>query len=142
MTPEDIGAFNAQLIEQFRASGGVGKLGPVDFAHLAVVTTRGRRTGEPRTVPIGYARDADGHPLLFASGNASPRDPEWYRNIEADPHVHIEITGTEWDADAEVLSGADREDAYRRWIEMAPNVADHEEKSGRRIPLVRVRKPS
>ncbi len=142
MKPDDLRAFSKQLIEQFRATGGVGQLGPVEFARLAVLTTRGRRTGRPHTVAVGYARDPDGHPLLFASSNAAPRDPDWYRNIEADPRVHIEITGAEWDAEAETLTGAERDDAYRRWIEMAPHVADHEERTGRRIPLVRVRKPS
>jgi deazaflavin-dependent oxidoreductase (nitroreductase family) len=92
-------------------------------------------------VPIGAARDDAGNLLLFASGNASPRAPDWYRNLEANRHVTVEVTGATWQADAEILEGAEREDALRRWIEMAPHVADHEEKAGRRIPMVRVRRP-
>lgn len=141
MTPEDMQAFNQQLVAQFRASDGVGKLGPVDFARLVLLTTTGRRSGKPHIVPVGYARDAGGHLLLFASANAAPRDPQWFRNIEANRRVHVEITGAQWEADAEILDGVERADAYQRWIEMAPNVADHEERTGRRIPLVRVRKP-
>jgi deazaflavin-dependent oxidoreductase (nitroreductase family) len=138
--PGDFQAFARQLVEQFRESGGVGRLGPVDFERLVVLTTTGRRTGRPHTVPIGAARDDAGNLLLFASNMGAPRHPDWYRNIEANPRVTVEVTGASWDADAEILDGADRDDAYRRWIEMAPNVADHEQKAGRRIPMVRVRR--
>jgi deazaflavin-dependent oxidoreductase (nitroreductase family) len=138
MDPQE---FNHELIDKFRASGGVGGLGPVQFDRLVILTTTGRRSGLPRTVPVGGARDDDGNLLLFASANASPRVPDWFRNIEANPRVTVEVTGASWDADAEILEGAERDDAYRRWIEMAPNVADHEAKAGRRIPMVRVRRP-
>jgi deazaflavin-dependent oxidoreductase (nitroreductase family) len=68
-------------------------------------------------------------------------DPDWYRNLEAEPHVHVEVTAAEWDAEAEILHGEERDDAYRRWVEMAPNVAGHQEKAGRTIPMVRIRRP-
>jgi deazaflavin-dependent oxidoreductase (nitroreductase family) len=138
----DVATINRQVIEQFRASGGVGAVGPVHLDRVVLLTTTGRRTGQPRTVPLGFALDADGHLLLFASNMGAPRDPEWFRNLAADPRVHVEITGAEWDARAEILSGAERDDAYRRWVEMAPNVADHQEKAGRIIPMVRIRRPS
>lgn len=138
---EDIGRFNRQLIDQFRASGGRGEVGPVHLENLVLLTTTGRRSGQPRTVPVGWWPDDDGNLLLFASNMGAPEHPQWYRNLEQDPRVHVEITGAEWDAEAEILDGAEREAAYRRWIEMAPNVAGHQEKAGRTIPMVRVRRP-
>ena len=138
---QDFGDFNRQVIEAFRASGGRGELGPVHFENLVLLTATGRRSGQPRTVPLGSAADDEGRLLLFASNMGAPRHPDWYRNLEADPHVHVEVTGAEWDTDAEILSGAERDDAYRRWVEMAPHVAGHEEKAGRRIPMVRIRRP-
>jgi len=138
---QDFGDFNRQDIEAFRASGGRGELGPVHFENLVMLTTTGRRSGQPRTVPLGSAADDEDNLLLFASNMGAPRDPDWYRNLEADPHVHVEVTGAEWDTDAEILSGAERDDAYRRWVQMAPHVAGHEEKAGRRIPMVRIRRP-
>jgi deazaflavin-dependent oxidoreductase (nitroreductase family) len=138
----DIAAINRQVIEQFRADGGHGEVGPVHFENLVLLTTTGRRSGKPRTVPIGWAADGDGNLLLFASNMGAPKHPDWYRNLERDPRVHVEITGAEWDADAEILAGEEREEAYRRWIEMAPHVASHQEKAGRAIPMVRVRRPA
>jgi deazaflavin-dependent oxidoreductase (nitroreductase family) len=139
---EDIGAFNQQVIERFRAGGGRGELGPVHFESLVLLTTTGRRSGQPHTVPLGFTADTDGNLLLFASNMGAPEDPDWFRNLQRNPRVHVEVTGAAWDADAEVLDGAEREDAYRRWIEMAPHVAAHQEKAGRTIPMVRVRRPA
>ncbi len=130
--------MNQQLIQQFRDSGGVGEIGPVHFDRLVLLTTTGRRSGSPHTVPIGYAQDPDGNLLLFASNMGAPQDPDWYRNLAADPHVGVEITGRSFDTEAEVLTGAERDDAYNRWIEMAPHVADHQDKAGRQIPMVRI----
>jgi deazaflavin-dependent oxidoreductase (nitroreductase family) len=126
---------------QFRDTGGVGEMGPVHFDRLVLLTTTGRRSGARHTVPLGAARDASGNLLLFASNMAAPRDPDWLRNIAADPRVAVEITGATFEAQAEILSGAEREDAYRRWVEMAPHTADHERKAGRPIPMVRIRRP-
>jgi hypothetical protein len=44
-------------------------------------------------VPLGSAPDAAGHLLLFASHMGAPAHPHWYRNIEDDPHVTVEVTG-------------------------------------------------
>lgn len=141
MTAMDMQQFNRQLIEQFRASGGTGQLGQVRFDRLVLLTTTGRRSGRRHTVPLGTAHDEAGNLLLFASNMGAPEDPDWYRNIESKPHVTVEVTDGRWDAEAEILEGAERDDAYRRWIDMAPHVADHEPKAGRRIPMVRISPP-
>jgi deazaflavin-dependent oxidoreductase (nitroreductase family) len=138
----DFHQFNQQVIEQFRASGGHGKLGPVTFENLLLLTTKGRRSGQPRTVPLGSVCDEDGNYVLFASNMGAPADPDWYRNIAADPHVTVVVTDDSFEADAIVASGARRDAAYRLWIEHAPHVADHQEKAGREIPMVLVRRPS
>lgn len=138
---QDFGDFNRQVIEAFRASGGRGELGPVHFEKLVLLTTTGRRSGRPRTVPLGSAEDDAGRLLLFASNMGAPRHPDWYLNLEADPRVYVEVTGAEWDTDAEILAGAERDDAYHRWVAMAPHVAGHQDKAGRTIPMVRVRRP-
>lgn len=137
----DMGEFNRQVVEQFRASGGVGELGPVSFDHLVLLTTTGRRSGQPRTVPLGFAHDDAGHLLLFASNMGAPRHPDWYLNLAADPQVTAELTGRRFATRAEILEGDEREDAYRRWIDMAPHVAGHQDQAGRRIPMVRIRVP-
>jgi deazaflavin-dependent oxidoreductase (nitroreductase family) len=139
MTEEmDVKQFNAQLVKAFRDSGGVGEMGPVHFDRLVLLTTTGRRTGEPRTVPLGSVRTEDDALLLFASNRGAPKDPDWYRNLVANSIVTVEVTGATWQTWAQVLEGDERDEAYRRWVEMAPHVADHQDKAGRQIPMVRI----
>ena len=54
-----------------------------------LLRTRGRRTGQPRTVVLAYAHDGADY-LLVASNNGSDRPPGWLFNITADPHVEIQ----------------------------------------------------
>ena len=46
----------------------------------ALVTTKGRKTGEPRTTATLYLRDDD-RVVLPASFGGRDRDPMWYRNL-------------------------------------------------------------
>src|SRR6476659_2073702 len=56
----------------------------------ALVTTKGRKTGEPRTTPTLYLRDGD-RVVLPASFGGRDSNPGWYHNLKADPTVHIQI---------------------------------------------------
>jgi hypothetical protein len=66
----DFREINRQLIQQFRASGGHGQLGPVHLERLVLLTTIGRISGQPHTVPLGYVRDSADNLVLFASNMA------------------------------------------------------------------------
>jgi deazaflavin-dependent oxidoreductase (nitroreductase family) len=61
--------------------------------------TRGRRTGTPVAVAVGYVDEGDGS-LIVAAG--SP-EADWARNLEADPRVRASIGDRAFDAVAEPL---------------------------------------
>ena len=136
--PGDMREFNRQLIEAFRASGGVGEMGLVHFEQMVVLTTTGRRSGTKHAVPLGSARDEIGNLILFGSNMGSQTEPDWVANIRADPHVTAEITGATWQTHAQILAGTERADAYDRWLQMAPHTAGHQDQAGREIPMIRV----
>jgi deazaflavin-dependent oxidoreductase (nitroreductase family) len=128
----DVRETNHRVITQFRAGG------EVDGMHrerLALLTTTGRHTGEPRTVPTMVHRDGD-RLLVVASNVGAPRHPDWYLNLEADARVKVEIDGREFEAEALPLLGADY---VRTWTELAqhyPFLAEHRNKAKRSIPIV------
>ena len=62
----------------------------------ALITTTGRKTGKPRTTPTLYLRDGD-RVVLPASFGGRDASPGWYRNLKADPKVHIQIRGEHLD---------------------------------------------
>ena len=60
---------------------------------MMLLTTRDRKTGEPRTVPVFYLRD--GHNLVATYENfESAGGGSWPANLRADPRVTIQIGST------------------------------------------------
>lgn len=57
-----------------------------------VLTTTGRRTGQPRTTPLARL-DLDGTPVVIASNFGRPSHPAWSLNLLADPHATLEEGG-------------------------------------------------
>ena len=129
--PADQRAYNARLIEQFRADRGAS----IGDRPLLLLTTVGRRTGQPRTTPMMYVRDGDRH-LVIASNAGAPADPQWYRNLLADEAVTVEVRGAAFPARATPLTGEDYERQWTRIKQRYPFFADHEAAAGRRIPVV------
>ena len=70
------------------------------------IETRGRRSGRPRAVTVGFVDDADGPPgaVLVAAG--AP-DSAWARNLLEDPACRMRIGERAFDALAEPLGAAD-----------------------------------
>jgi deazaflavin-dependent oxidoreductase (nitroreductase family) len=134
--PDDVQAYNRQLIETFRADGGAS----IGDRPLLLLTTTGARSGQPRTCPMMYAHDGDDL-LVIASNNGGTRHPDWFHNLRADPHVTVEVPGDTYEATATPLAGPERERAWDRIVRDYPFFAEHQERAGdRQIPLVALRK--
>jgi len=127
--------WNAGIIEEFRANGGaVG--GQFEGAPLLLLTTTGRRSGERRTSPIMYLDDGAGRWLVFASKAGLPTHPAWFLNLEADPHVTVEIGDRTVEASAVVLEGAERDHWFAEQARRYPGFAEYQAKTDRVIPVV------
>ncbi|MGK5740641.1 nitroreductase/quinone reductase family protein [Micromonospora sp. URMC 103] len=127
--------FNRQIIDEFRANEGrVG--GPFEGGRLILLTTTGARSGAPHTTPLGYLPDESGRILVIASAGGAPRHPDWFRNIQADPHVTVEDGIFTYPARAVVLAGAERDAAFTRAAEADPGWSAYQAKTTRTIPVV------
>ncbi|MGH9889059.1 MAG: nitroreductase family deazaflavin-dependent oxidoreductase [bacterium] len=74
--------------------------------------TRGRVTGRPLEVAVGYVEEPDGS-LLVAAGSAAA---DWGRNLDADPRCRVQIGDEAWPAIAEPITGPDAHRAVRELI--------------------------
>lgn len=129
---DNIQEINRRVIEQFRAGG------EVEGMHreaLLLLTTTGARSGQRHTTPMMFHRDGD-RIVVMASNAGAPKDPDWYRNLVADPEVVVEVGDQRYDAVATALTGDERERVWRDVTSLYPFFADHEAKAGRVIPLV------
>jgi deazaflavin-dependent oxidoreductase (nitroreductase family) len=101
----------------------------------ALVTTKGRRTGEPRTTATLYLRDDDRIVLPASFGGRSDH-PAWYRNLKANPNVAVQIRGDRLDL---VARDATDEERARYWpplIRIYPPYKGYRDATDRVIPLV------
>ncbi len=76
-----------------------------------LLTTTGRKTGQPRTVPLSYIADGDGFVVVASNGGAD-RDPVWWLNLRANPAAQIQIEGASVAVQARK---ADRTECERLW---------------------------
>ena len=142
--------FTQQIITEFRANAGqVG--GPFDGARLLLLTTTGARSGRPHTTVLGYYPDTDDRIFVVGSAGGGPKHPDWYHNLLADPVVTVETGVFTYEARAEPLRGAERDETFARLAEADPGWAEYQSKTTRtsrwsrsaRSPVVRrTRRPS
>ncbi|MFD4586261.1 nitroreductase/quinone reductase family protein [Streptomyces sp. NPDC087659] len=127
--------FNQQVIDEFRAHRGrVG--GYFEGARLLLLTTTGARSGAPHTTPVGYLADGGDRVLVIASAGGSPKHPDWYHNIVANPRLTVEDGVFTYEARAVILDGEERERAFARAVEADPGWAEYQAKTDRVIPVV------
>ena len=126
--------WNTKIIAEFRANEGrVG--GPFQGAPMLLLTTTGRRSGERRTNPMMYMADGD-RLLVFASKGGAPTDPDWYRNLVANPDVTVELGSESFQAHATVLQGDERDRLYAEQSRRYPGFAEYQRNTTRVIPVV------
>jgi deazaflavin-dependent oxidoreductase (nitroreductase family) len=100
-----------------------------------ILTTTGRRSGQPRSSPLIFGQDGDAY-LVVASKGGSARHPAWYLNLVANPKVEVQVKGERFEAVART-AGAD--ERPRLWGLMAgiwPDYDVYQERTARQIPVV------
>ena len=126
--------YNRKLIEEFRATRGQADW-PFADRPLLLLTTRGARSGRPRTAPMMYIPDGD-RLLVIASNIGAPAHPGWYHNLVAHPDVTVEVGDETYAATAVVTTGTERRRLWDRVVEQYPFFAEHQAKTTREIPVV------
>jgi deazaflavin-dependent oxidoreductase (nitroreductase family) len=110
-----------------RATGGRKGLSPPrPFKWGALrLTTRGRRSGEARSVIVGYYEDGP-NLVSMAMNGWGAAEPAWWLNLQAHPEAVVELAGR---IRREVLGraaiGEERERLWRRWSELDKNLDDY-----------------
>jgi deazaflavin-dependent oxidoreductase (nitroreductase family) len=118
----------------YRLSGG--KLGgSLRGAPILLLTTIGRSSGHPRTVPLLYLRDGDDL-VVVGSYGGRPEHPAWYRNLEANPDVEVEIGRRRESRRARTTTPEERARLWPKLVELYPSYESYQRKTTREIPLV------
>jgi deazaflavin-dependent oxidoreductase (nitroreductase family) len=125
------------MVSLYRLTNGAigGRMGPNP---VLLLTTTGRKSGKPHTVPLSYFEDGQLR-FLVASNGGQDRPPAWYLNLTANPRVEIQIKGDRKTVTATTASPAERELLWQRVIARAPSYDAYRRKTTRVIPIVLLR---
>ena len=130
----DMREINKGIVSEFRTNDG--RLsGPMEGAPILLLTTTGRNSGNAHTTPIGFI-DAGGRLAVAAANGGSDQHPDWYRNIESNNQVMIEVPGASIPSMAVVATGAERSELLQQLGKCLPGMADHIAATTREIPVV------
>jgi deazaflavin-dependent oxidoreductase (nitroreductase family) len=85
-----------------------------------MLTATGRRSGEPRSVILGYLVEGDA-PFTLAMNGWGEGEPAWWLNLQADARAHVVTVDGERDVVAREAHGEERD---RLWARLAEVDAD------------------
>jgi deazaflavin-dependent oxidoreductase (nitroreductase family) len=126
--------FGAEHVRSYRETDG--ELGhDRKGTQTLLLTTRGRRSGEPRTTPLIYGQRG-GDYLIVASDGGSPEPPGWYSNLSADPDVEVQVLGDRFRARARTATPDEKPELWREMISHWPAYDRYQQRTEREIPVV------
>lgn len=107
-------------------------------APLLLLTTTGRKTGQPRTSPLIYRADGESLVLVASAGGAS-HHPAWYLNLLSQPRVTMEIGRDRQRMVAETASPAEHARLWPLMTAIWPLYNSYQQRTDRPIPIVILR---
>jgi deazaflavin-dependent oxidoreductase (nitroreductase family) len=85
------------------------------------LTTTGRRSGQPRSVILGYVEDGPNLVTLAMNG-WSPGEPAWWLNLRENPDAEVVVAGASFRVSGRAAHGEERARLWSRWREIDENL--------------------
>jgi deazaflavin-dependent oxidoreductase (nitroreductase family) len=112
----------------------VGLPGPVT---TLLLTTIGRKSGEPRHVPLLYVDDGDGYLIIGSKGGNSDH-PIWFLNLQSNPDCEIRVGAPPVSARARVLDDDEYDRAWTKVTDRHETYKKYQTRTARQIPVIRL----
>lgn len=120
-------------VEQYEGSGGSSGTTMRDMP-VVILTTRGAKSGKVRKTPLMRV-EHNGEYAAVASLGGAPKNPLWYYNVVADPHVELRDGTVVHAMTALEVTGEEKAIWWQRCVEAYPDYADYQVKTDRQIPV-------
>jgi deazaflavin-dependent oxidoreductase (nitroreductase family) len=119
--------------ERYEATDGA-EAGSLRGRPVIVLTSVGARTGKLRKTALMRVEHAGEYAVVASLGGA-PRNPVWYYNLKAEPHVELQDGPTKRDYTAREVTGDERAAWWARAVETWPDYDRYQTKTAREIPV-------
>ncbi|MEP6599685.1 MAG: nitroreductase family deazaflavin-dependent oxidoreductase [Actinomycetota bacterium] len=120
-------------VELYESSGGT-KGTTMRGMPVIVLTTKGAKSGKLRKTPLMRV-EHDGTYAVVASLGGAPKNPVWYFNLLADPHVELQDGPVRRDMAAREVTAEEKAVWWQRAVAAYPDYANYQEKTDREIPV-------
>jgi deazaflavin-dependent oxidoreductase (nitroreductase family) len=133
----DISLRGAEHVQRYRETGG--RIGyEWNGVPILLLTTTGRKTGQPRTSALIYGTDGDDY-LVVASAGGADSHPAWYLNLQAEPDAGIQVKDDHIPVIAHTAGPGERDRLWRIVTGYWPNYDAYQARTSRTIPIVVLR---
>ena len=127
--------FGQEHVARYQATDGREGHDWRNGAPVLLLTTTGRSSGEQRTTPLIYQPYGDDYLIVGSKGGAD-RPPAWYRNLEADPSVEVQIKGDKFRARARTATLEEKPDMWGAMTSVWPDYDAYQKRTEREIPVI------
>jgi proline iminopeptidase len=127
--------FGDEHVQRYRETDG--REGHVwrEGSTILLLTTKGRKTGLDRTVPLIYDWDGE-NPVIVASKGGAPDHPGWFKNLVKTPEAEVQIQSRRVPVRAREAEDDERARLWAQMNRMWPHYEEYQAKTDRRIPVV------
>lgn len=102
---------------------------------ILLLHTTGRTSGKERIHLLIFRQWEDDY-LVVASKGGDEADPDWYRNLQEDPDVEVQIKDDKFAAKARAATPSEKPAMWQHMIDVWPAYSDYQQKTSRNIPVV------
>ena len=128
--------FGKEHVDRYRATDGKEGHGWQKGSSTLLLTTKGHKSGEPRTTPLIYAPYGDDAYTLVASKGGSDEPPAWYVNLSEEPEVDVQVWGDVFKARARTANAEEKPEMWRTMVAEWPDYDAYQRNTDREIPVV------
>ena len=111
-------------------------LGSVFGMPAVELHTVGRTSGRPRSTMLTAPVIDGARVVLVASKGGDDRDPDWYRNLMADPDIELTMAGHRRPMRARLASAEEKAELWPQVVAVYQGYGDYQRRTTRDIPVI------
>ncbi len=128
--------FGKEHVDRYRATDGKEGHDWEKGSSTLLLTTKGHKSGEPRTTPLIYAPYGDDAYTVVASKGGSDEPPAWYVNLSEEPEVEVQVWGDVFKSRARTATAEEKPEMWRTMVAEWPDYDAYQRNTDREIPVV------
>jgi deazaflavin-dependent oxidoreductase (nitroreductase family) len=108
-----------------------------DDSSILMLTTTGRKSGQPRSALLIHVKDGDDF-IVVGSNWGQDKPPAWLLNLQADPEATVTVAQKEHRVIAQWPEGAEQERCWALLTEKVTQLPQVAENANRELPVVKL----